>query len=74
MHGTKDCLKLWILLDKDISRITNELISLDFDTGDHGNKNLLSMEQRDSKNLIPDLYAYCSFWNGQNISKKGFRI
>ena len=74
MHRTKDCLKLWIpSLIKISQELQNELISLDFDTGDHGNKNLLSMEQTDSKNLIPDLYAYTAASGmDKNISKKSF--
>ena len=74
MHRTKDCLKLWIpSLIKISQESKNELISLDFDTGDHGNKNLLSMEQRDNKNLIPDLYAYTAAYSmGKNITKKSF--
>ena len=71
MHRTKDCLKLWIpSLIKLSQESQNELISLDFDAGDHGDKNLLSMEQTDNKNLIPDLYAYqAAYGIEKNISK-----
>ena len=74
MHRTKDCLRLWIPNLIKISQISqNESISLDFDTGDHGNKNLLSMEQKDNKNLIPDLYSYTAAHGmDKNVSKISF--
>lgn len=74
MHRTKDCLRLWLpTLIKIPEQSEYELISLDFDTGDHGNKDLLSMEQKDNKNLIPDLYSYTAAHGmDKNVSKISF--
>ena len=74
MQRSKDCLNLWIPnLIKVSQESQKELFSLDFDIGDTGHKNLLSMEQKDNKNIIPDLYAYTAAHNmDKNISKKSF--
>ena len=74
MQRSKDCLNLWIpTLIKVLQESEKELISLDFDIGDTGHKNLLSMEQKDNKNIIPDLYAYTAAHSmDKNISKLSF--
>ena len=74
IQRAKNCLRLWmpslIMIYKNSQK---KLISLDFDTGDYGNKYLLSMEQKDNKNLIPDLYSYTAASGiEKNISKMSF--
>jgi len=74
IQRTQDCLNLWIpTLIKISQESQKELIKLDFDVGDTGCKNLLSMEQKDNKNLIPDLYAFNAANDlDKNISKISF--
>tara|TARA_B100000242_G_scaffold275052_1_gene229838 strand:+ start:757 stop:1887 length:1131 start_codon:yes stop_codon:yes gene_type:complete len=74
MQRTKDCLNLWIpTLIKISQESQKELITFNFDTGDDGHKNLLSMEQKENKNLIPDLYAYKAAHDmNKTISKISF--
>ena len=71
IQRTIDCLNLWLpILIKISQESQKELISLDFATGDNGNKNFLSMEQKDNNNLIPDLYAFAAAYGmDKNISK-----
>ena len=74
MQRTKDCLNLWIpTLIKISQESQKELITFNFNTGDDGHKNLLSMEQKENKNLIPDLYAYKAAHDmNKTISKISF--
>ena len=52
------CFKIWIPSIIKSTKIADQAISLDFHIGDVGDEEYLSMEQDNSKNLIPDIYSF----------------
>ena len=52
------CFKIWIPSIIKSAKIADQVISLDFHIGDFGEEEYLSMEQDNSKNLIPDIYSF----------------
>ena len=52
------CFKIWIPSIIKSAKIADQAISLDFHIGDVGEEEYLSMEQANSKNLIPDIYSF----------------
>jgi len=62
------CFNIWIPLIIKVTKISDQPICLDFNISDKGQKKYLSMEQENSKNLIPDLYAFSA--SSEIIKKK----
>ncbi len=61
------CFEKWIPSIIKSAKITDQAISLDFHMGDGGSRGYLSMEQDNSKNLIPDIYSFSA---SSEITKK----
>ena len=74
MKRAFDCFENWIRLLKELSQKSNDTICLDFQICDGGQKDHLSMEQRNTKNLIPNIYDFeaNSEIKERNLSKKEF--
>ncbi len=69
-----DCFEKWIRLLKGLEQKSNDPIYLDFQMCDGGQKNHLSMEQKNIENLIPNIYDFeaNSEIKERNLSKKEF--